>query len=109
MGYGADIAVSYGVGHRCGLDLALLWPVATAPIRPLAWEPQYAAGAALEKIKIYIYLRGKIVILLEERAKISVNARNEAHKPKPLSWEILVCYSAVLDYLKVNCSKHSNI
>ena len=31
-----------GVGHRCGSDLALLWlwcrPVATAPIRPLAWE-----------------------------------------------------------------------
>ena len=36
-------------------DLALLWlwcrPVATAPIRPLAWEPPYAAGAALEKAK----------------------------------------------------------
>jgi len=30
----------------------LLWlwrrPVATAPIRPLAWEPPYAAGAAQE-------------------------------------------------------------
>ena len=35
--------MSCGVGHRLGLDLALLWlwrrPVATAPIRPLAWEP----------------------------------------------------------------------
>ena len=33
------VAVSYGVGHRHGSDLALLWlwrrPVATAPIRPL--------------------------------------------------------------------------
>ena len=30
-----------------------LWrrPVAAAPIRPLAWEPPYAAGAALEKAK----------------------------------------------------------
>ena len=30
-----------------------LWrrPVATAPIRPLAWEPPYAMGAALEKAK----------------------------------------------------------
>ena len=30
-----------------------LWcrPVATAPIRPLAWEPPYAAGVALEKAK----------------------------------------------------------
>ena len=36
-------------------DPALLWlwcrPVATAPIRPLAWEPPYATGAALEKAK----------------------------------------------------------
>ena len=33
--------------------MAWLWlwcrPVATAPIRPLVWEPPYAAGAALEK------------------------------------------------------------
>ena len=33
-------------------DPELLWlwcrPVATAPIRPLAWEPPYAAGAAQE-------------------------------------------------------------
>ena len=36
-------------------DLSLLWlwckPAATALIRPLAWEPPYAAGAALEKTK----------------------------------------------------------
>ena len=34
-------------------DLALLWlwhrPEAVAPIRPLAWEPPYVAGAALKK------------------------------------------------------------
>ena len=33
-------------------DLALLWlwcRLATAPIRPLAWEPPYATGAVLEK------------------------------------------------------------
>ena len=39
-----------GIGHRCGLDLALLWLwnrlPATAPIRPLAWEPPYAVGVA---------------------------------------------------------------
>ena len=42
-----------GVGCRCGSDPALLWlwhrPVATAPIRPIAWEPPYATGAALKK------------------------------------------------------------
>ena len=47
--------MSCGVGCRRGLDPALLWLwrrlVATAPIRPLAWEPPYAAGAALEKTK----------------------------------------------------------
>ena len=42
-----------GVGRRHGSDLALLWfcrrLVATALIGPPAWEPPYAAGAALEK------------------------------------------------------------
>ena len=44
--------MSCGVGCRLGSDPALLWLwrrlAATAPIRPLAWEPPYAAGAAQE-------------------------------------------------------------
>ena len=44
--------MSCDVGHRCSSDPALLWlwyrPVATAPIRPLAWKPPYATGAALK-------------------------------------------------------------
>ena len=44
-----------GVGHRCGSDMALLWlwhrPAATALIRPLAWEPPYALGAAQKRQK----------------------------------------------------------
>ena len=47
--------MSCGVGHRRSSDPALLWlwcrPAAVAPIRPLAWEPPYAAGVALEKDK----------------------------------------------------------
>ena len=47
--------MSCGVGRRCGSDPTLLrlWcrPVATALIRPLAWEPPYAEGAAAEKAK----------------------------------------------------------
>jgi len=47
--------VSCGVGHRHGPDPASLWLwhrlEAIALIRPLAWEPTYAAGAALEKAK----------------------------------------------------------
>ena len=45
--------VSCGVGRRCGSDPVLLWlwcrPAAAAPIRPLVWEPPYAAGAALKR------------------------------------------------------------
>jgi len=55
--------MSCGVGHRCGLDLALLWlwcrPVATALIRLLVWEPPYATGAALEKTKRQKKKKGK--------------------------------------------------
>ena len=43
------------MGRRRSSDPVLLWlwrrPVATAPIGPLAWEPPYAVGAALEKAK----------------------------------------------------------
>ena len=38
----SGIAMSSGVGHRCGWDPVLLWlwcrPAAAAPIQPLAWE-----------------------------------------------------------------------
>ena len=50
--------MSCGVDRRRGSDLALLWlwrkPAAVAPIRPLAWEPPCALGAALKR-QIYIY------------------------------------------------------
>ena len=52
VGWGSGIAVSCGVGCRCGSDPALLWLcrglAATAPIRSLAWEPPYEADAALK-------------------------------------------------------------
>ena len=44
-------------------DMAQIWhwrrPAAVAPIRPLAWEPLCAMGAALKRTKdkyIYIYI-----------------------------------------------------
>ena len=41
------------LGCRCSLDPKLLWPwyrpVAAAQIGPLAWEPPYAADAALKR------------------------------------------------------------
>ena len=55
MGLGSGIAMSCGVGGRYGSDSLLLWlwcrPEAVAPIRPLAWEPPYAAGVVLKKKK----------------------------------------------------------
>ena len=72
VGYRSSVAVSCGVGHRSGSDLALLWlwcrSVATAPIQPLAWEPPYAEGVALkkkkEKLFSYVSRRFKVHLSL---------------------------------------------
>ena len=54
--------MSSGVGLRHSSDPVLLWlwhrPAAAALIQPLAWEPAYAAGAALKskKKKSFTYL-----------------------------------------------------
>ena len=44
--------MSCGVGRGHGSDPVFLWlwcrPAAVAQIRPLAWEPPYAIGAALK-------------------------------------------------------------
>ena len=49
------VAVSCGVGRRCGLNLSLLWlqckSTAIALIRSLAWDLPYATPAALNKNK----------------------------------------------------------
>ena len=51
-GLRTSIAVSCGVGLRCGLDTVLLWlwcrPAPVAPIQPLAWEHPHA-GVALKR------------------------------------------------------------
>ena len=53
MGQGSGVAVSCGVGLRCGLDPALLWLwprlADEAPIQPLVWEPPYALSVALKR------------------------------------------------------------
>ena len=45
--------MSCGIVHRSSSDLVWLWCrlVATAPTGPLAWEPPYATGAALNNKK----------------------------------------------------------
>ena len=55
VGKGPGISMSYGVGHKVSLDLALLWlccrPAAVLLIRFIARELPYETGLAL-KIKI---------------------------------------------------------
>ena len=52
---GSNIAMSCGVGLRCGLDPLLLWLwcrlAAEVPIRPLALELPYASSASLKRPK----------------------------------------------------------
>ena len=59
--------MSCSVGHRRGLDLPLPWlwcmPAAVAPIGPLAWEPQNAAGAVRKKERNRIQIRREEVKL----------------------------------------------
>ena len=68
--------MSCGVGCRLGSDPALLWlwrrPMATAPIRPLAWEPPCAAAAA------------------QEMAKRQKNKQTKKPKPKTKKTSILI-------------------
>ena len=56
-GSGSGVAMSCGIGSRCGLDLVLLWlwcrPAAAAPIQPLPQKLSYATGVALKKEEKY--------------------------------------------------------
>ena len=72
VGCRSGVAMSCGVGHRCGSDLMLLWlwcrPAAVAQIGPLAWEPPCATGVALKKqkqtnkkTKSYLPLRSLVI------------------------------------------------
>ena len=62
--------MSCGVGRRLSSNLVLLWLwcrlAAVALIGPIAWEPPYAAGAALKRKKKtinYNYKMGTIIII----------------------------------------------
>ena len=67
-----------GIGHRHSSDTALLWLwcrlAATALIWPLAWEPPYATGAALKKVKT------------KQNKKIKNTVFSKFWRPKRSSW-----------------------
>ena len=90
-----------GVGRRPGLDLALLWLwcrlAATALIRPLAWEPLYARGAALEnqkdKTNKQTNKKPKGKGMLQKESEVFTNAAAEAKTARvPMS----LCHSLKL-------------
>ena len=75
------IDLSCGIGHRRGLDPALLWLwrrlAAVAPIRHLAWEPPYAEGVALEKTKKDQKI---IIIIIIKNKRIKIQFKKEREK-----------------------------
>ena len=79
MGQESGVSVSCGVGHRRGSDPTLLWlwprPVATALIGPLAWEPPYAKGEALEKGK------------RQKKKQIKENVLGQINLPVSFRWQ----------------------
>ena len=88
--------MSCGVGHRCGFDLVLLWlwhrPVATAPIRPLAWEPPYAVSVALKKRqktekKLFLKLTKEMQVLNVENKTLLKEIEEALNNVNyPISW-----------------------
>ena len=81
--------MSCGVGCRYGSDPTLLWlwgrPVATALIKPLAWEFPYAVGAALEKAK-------------RQKKKVVIGLLNIFELVKPLKFFSFFSAPAVCRY-----------
>ena len=101
---------SCSVGRRCSSDPMLLWLwrrlAAVALIRPLAWEPPYAAGLALKKTK------DKREKKEEEAAVILLtysNSQQVHSSQKCMHWAITVnhisqlIFLAVLSYSLSNC------
>ena len=83
--------MSCGVGYRRSSDPELLWLwhrlVATAPIRPLAWEPSYAVGAAQEMAK---------KTEKKKRKEKTMKGLGAAWCPSPGGWITTVCSEALI-------------
>ena len=76
--------MSYSVGHRNDLDLALLWLwyrlAATAPTWLLAWELPYAIGVALKRQK---EKRKEKKGKKKKRSLQTINAGEDVEKREP--------------------------
>ena len=74
--------MSRGVGRRCGSDPKLLWlwrrPAATALIRPLAWEPPYAAGMDLKRKKKVVHIYNGILLSHKKEQNNAIGSNMDA-------------------------------
>ena len=98
--------MSCGIGHRCSSDPTLLqlWhrPVATAPIRPLAWEPPYAMGVAQEKAKRQQQQQKKRLCLEPASSSLNSCPQQGMLLLSPIythSYSILICMIEVSELL----------
>ena len=85
--------MSCGVGCRCGLDPKLLWLwcrlAATVLIRPLAWEPPYAADEALKDNKTKKKKRKKdvrIPTVVEQVKDLVLSLQQRGFDPQSAKW-----------------------
>ena len=111
--------MSCGVGLRRGSDPALLWLwrrlVVTALIRPLAWEPPHAVGAALEKAKRTKKKKNKKWGLEQMKNSKEQRQTSTGHRnPVPTSLgtgtpsvEALTCLCKYTTYVQSRCEADS--
>ena len=97
--------MSCGIGCRRGSDLVVLWlwckPAATALVQPLAWEPQYAAGAALKKTKKKKKKKEKEKIKKKKENKAGCDIHH--FYPSSLGWDLVTWhYATVSEAWKYN-------
>ena len=91
--------MSCGVGHSRGSDSTLLWlwPVATAPMRPLAWEPPYATGAAQEIAKRQKKKKKKNDVLNIRLKNLNLIVGNKDQIFEQMTgWKLSVCQKSVI-------------
>ena len=90
-----------GIGCRHGLDLALLWlwcrPAATAPIRPLAWEPPYATERPKEIAKTHTHEKKKSTIIMRVTETSSLIVIEQADRKSIRTYSILTIPFVKLD------------
>ena len=84
--------MSCGVSHRCSLDLALLclWrsPEAAALIGPLAWEPPYASGGALERKNKKKKQQNNAICSNVDGTRDSHTKRSKSERERQIPYEI---------------------